>query len=249
MKKIVMGSVFLFMFLALLSANSIAMTVDFRDYNAYGQYLQGQNETSFHSAQDSLTLNAESGNAGSAYLTWYSDDGIGGGGTASYEEDEWEGVRFQGDYLKIEFDASVYLTHIYLTDFFWESRGDHWYAEEGDVKFLLSGNEISTNHFMQLEQPNISQSWPSNGEYTIDVAALTGSVQLVDEIWLAGIGIRQTNTIMGENCTGFIYLEEDHEFAVAGLDFTPVPEPASMFLLGTGFIGLAIVGRKRLIKK
>ena len=39
------------------------------------------------------------------------------------------------------------------------------------------------------------------------------------------------------------------DMTVSGNDLQPVPEPATMLLLGTGMIGLAGVGRKKLFKK
>ena len=41
---------------------------------------------------------------------------------------------------------------------------------------------------------------------------------------------------------------QDHEFSVAGVDVSFVPEPVNAFLLGIGLIGLAGFGRKKLFK-
>ena len=75
-----------------------------------------------------------------------------------------------------------------------------------------------------------------NGEYTIDVSSLIGPNAYVNDVFLAGIGYNWNS----EEC-----FYEDHEFAVAGLNTNPVPEPATMLLFGTGLIGLAGIGRKK----
>lgn len=220
----------------------MALDVDFTDV----YYKAADGLQSFHSDKDNLTLNALS-SGGTAYLTWYSDDGIGGGGTAGYEEDEWEfkissqgtlGQRDflnistlgEGDVLNISFDNSVLLTEIHLTDFFIETRRGNTYAETGGVVFI--GDNLSPlgglHYFSQYD------AFTSNGEYTIDVAGLIGPNAFVKDVYLAGIG-KQNG--------------EDHEFAVAGLNANPVPEPATMLLLGAGMFGLAGVGRKKILKK
>lgn len=212
----------------------MALHVDFTDV----YYKAADGLQSFHSDKDNLTLNALAfpSETKIAYFTWTGNDGIGGGGTAGYEADEWEfnisGCSSgQGDVLNISFDKSVLLTEIYLTDFFYEQRNNKWYEEMGGAVFLDdNGNPLGGGYFSQTDHSPSN----SNGEYIIDVAGILGSNTLVKDVYLAGIG-KQNG--------------EDHEFAVAGLNANPVPEPATMLLLGAGMFGLAGVGRKKILKK
>ncbi len=235
-----------FLGVLLLVGSAMALDVDFTDV----YYQTANNQQSFHSDQDNLTLNALS-SGGTAYFTWTGDDGIGGGGTAGYEEDEWEfkissqdtlGQRDvlnistlgEGDVLNISFDTSVLLTEIHLTDFFYEQRRGQWYEEIGGAVFLdAHGNPLGGGYFSQTDH-----SSNPNGEYSIDVASILGSNTLVKDVYLAGIG-------KWDECN----LHQDHEFAVAGLSTNPVPEPTTMLLLGAGIFGLAGVGRKKILRK
>jgi hypothetical protein len=99
---------------SLITGNAFALSIDFRD--SYYSAIENQRVGSFYSTKDNLTLIAmplSSPTDPDPYLTWYADDGIGGGGS-SYEEDEWELYNDTaiGDYLNIVFDKSVLLSEI-----------------------------------------------------------------------------------------------------------------------------------------
>jgi len=53
------------------------------------------------------------------------------------------------------------------------------------------------------------------------------------------------------NPIGYIILDVPDEcgFAIDDFSFTPVPEPATFLLLGTGLLGIAHLGHRRLKKK
>jgi hypothetical protein len=223
----------------LITGNAFALSIDFRD--SYYSAIEKDRVASFHSTKDNLTLIAmppSSPTDPDPYLTWYADDGIGGGGS-SYEEDEWEVINDNaviGDFLLILFDRSVLLSEILLANFFYEERQGQWYEETGNVGFFgdngswLGGSML---HSFSQTDHTVLPSPANNGEYVIDVASLMGVESLVKEIYLFGLGFRWVD--------GF---REDHEFSVAGLNTNPAPEPSTMLLLGSGLVGLAGLRRK-----
>lgn len=171
--------------------------------------------TSFYYAPEGLTLTPE---PFGALLYQDSIDGI--GVRYDYEADEIEGTEF----LHIRFDIPKYLHKIMITDLFNEpsNNGEYNFLEKGYYSF----DKTSWNLFYAG-----SDRYPSpitNGELTI----LFGSPTIMTDIWFKSPGWKALNL-------------EDHEFSVAAMEVTAVPEPSTFVLLGSGLMWFI---RKRIRK-
>jgi hypothetical protein len=153
-------------------------------------------------------------------LWWDDEDGF-GIYNPGYEKDEIESP----EKMHISFSTAVYVDYFDLTDLFYEGSPRYeeigWYNFDGD--FDTSKVVFSQTDHSQEPDPL------SNGEYQLDIN------QIITDIWFSSPGL--------VNC------RENHEFSVAGVEVSPVPEPATMLLLGSGLIGLAGIGRRKFFKK
>ena len=157
--------------------------------------------------------------------TLYHDTADGFGVRYYYEEDEIEGAD---ERLHLSFDSAVRLNGFLITDLFYEpynyesgSYSEKGYYKIDDADWIEFAADIS-----QTPDP------ASNGELYISFA----SQPTITDIWFKSLG--------WQNCK-----REDHDFSVAQIEVNPVPEPATMLLLGTGLIGLASIGRRKILKK
>ena len=98
-------------------------------------------------------------------------------------------------------------------------EGNDPYAEIG----VWYSPGLGLNFFSQYD------STVSNGEFQLDID------QDISEIWFSA----PAEYIPGQ----------DHEFSIAGVEVTSVPEPSTLILLGCGLIVFAGLGRNRLKKK
>ena len=156
--------------------------------------------------------------AGDENLYWDDTDGFGVWGSG-YEWDEIE----EPEALIIEFDTPVYVTYFDITDLFLE--GGSYQGGYYEIGWYNSdGNPDSYTQFQQTDPTMILGE--TNGVYILTIDAY------VDTIWFSAPG-----QIDGQN----------HEFSVAGVEVNPVPEPATILLLGSGLIGL--VGLRRRFSK
>jgi hypothetical protein len=121
--------------------------------------------------------------------------------------------------LGLDPDEGIYVSGVWITDLY--ERPDGVDGEEGRVTLaLVDGGFVSFDFYG-------NDADQANGEILVDF----GMPYLVDKAFFY---------IIGEPC--------DNEFSVGGFN-TPVPEPATMLLLGSGLIGLAGAGRRKFFKK
>jgi len=198
--------------------NSFAARIDFND----SVFSGCKDQVNCTRTVDGIDLTFEAlSSTGSPKLWWDNVDGFGVSGVG-YEGDEVENPEV----LSITFDAPQFVENFYLTDFFYEKEGSHWYQERGS--YSLDGGSTWVG-FMQTD---LSQTQANgNGLFTLAIGSL------VDEVLFTAPGRLSTPC-----------WTEGHEISVLAVDVAPVPEPATMLLLGSGLIGLAGFGRKKFIK-
>ena len=180
-----------------------------------GYFSSAHGLSSFYYSPVGLTINALPEEA-----KLYQDSVDGLGVIYDYESDEVEGSEF----LHLHFNVAQLLHEIFITDLFYEPYND------GSGSFLEKGQySFGQNVWIDFEADiNQTPSPETNGELTL----LFASPTVIDDIWFQAPGWQN-------NCL------EGHEFSVAKIEVTsPVPEPCTMLLLGTGLVGLAGFSRK-----
>ena len=152
------------------------------------------------------------------------------GGTLTWNTGDGIGINNEYEYDEIElserlivtFSEPVYLSSIHLTDLF----NEHGYLEEGGYRLKTGPRswDATPTGFIADSSQFLNTT---NGDKTINF-----SNPLV-----YGIGFGSIERAC-----------QNHEFSLASIEVNPVPEPATIVLLGSGLVGLAGFGRKRFKK-
>jgi len=229
-----------FLLLLCFSTSSFALQTTFYGYdggpkittnsdiarNAFFANLTGVGTEDFESFADgtSAPLVVDFGAAGTATLTGMGsiEEGDSVGRWAISGTKYWEAPGSSSSLFSIEFSEDIAAFGFYGTDI-----GDF----NGQVK-ITTANGSSTEYVI----PH-----PTGQANTAFTALYWAVIDTVDPF----ISITFTNTGSGSDWFGF------DDFSIGTIEqVTPsVPEPATIFLLGSGLMGLGVFGRKKLFKK
>ena len=220
-------SVFLCTFLLFLgvtgAANAIPfnLSIDFRSTD----WAPANGMTSYTVSYPGFDVTATSNGTEANALYQDSIDGLGIMLDEGDEIDDFERLR-------VEFSTAQTLNGVWITDLFAYPDGNDPSGEMGLVKLFDDGQALlGAFPFIGNDADQ------ANGELYVDFGGVA------DVLWANFFVVNSGDTnfkSVGGSC--------DNEFSVAG--FTqPVPEPATMLLLGSGLLGLAGAGRKKFFKK
>lgn len=222
-----------------LTTPAYATILDFTDSTFFG----GLGQPFYETTVDSLTLRFD------AFLDtpldpddyarlWWDD--IDGYGVQTFMEDETSrgappyevGVPYERDEvegperLSLTFSTPVFLSKIYIHDLFYEEHETISYEETGF--YSLDGGTTYTEFFADVSQLPDPES---QGLLVLDIGvADVSSIIFMAPGYTAGDDIDPAM---------------DREFAVKGVEYCSVPEPATLLLLGSGLALLGLWGRRK----
>lgn len=144
------------------------------------------------------------------------------------------------------------------TDFGWYNADTYDYGDIGSFGQIFDG-PVSPGDV--LATASISFDSPTNFGFYIDPNGIAGNRMFTEhnrnthqdyQVTVWQINGSPTDYILGWedlDLYGGACGDRDYQDMIVRLTISPVPEPATMLLLGTGLLGIAGVGRKKLFKK